>query len=33
MYKNYKNVAIGDTTVGEEVAETSAAAIKKSDDK
>lgn len=31
--KNYKNVAIGNTTVGDEVAETAAAAIKKSDDK
>ena len=29
--KNYKNVAIGNTTVGDEVAETAAAAIKKSD--
>ena len=28
--KNYKNVAIGNTTVGDEVAETAAAAIKKS---
>ncbi len=31
--KNYKNVAIGNTTIGDEVAETAAAAIKKSDDK
>ena len=31
--KNYKNVAIGNTTVGDEVAETAAAAMKKSDDK
>lgn len=31
--KNYKNVAIGNTTVGDEVAETAAAAIKKSYDK
>lgn len=31
--KNYKNVAIGNTTVGDDVAETAAAAIKKSDDK
>ena len=31
--KNYKNVAIVNTTVGDEVAETAAAAIKKSDDK
>ena len=31
--KNYKNVAIGNTTVGDEVAETAAADIKKSDDK
>ena len=31
--KNYKNVAIGNATVGDEVAETAAAAIKKSDDK
>ena len=31
--KNYKNVAIGNTTVGDEVAETAAAAIEKSDDK
>ena len=30
--QKYKNVAIGDTTVGEEVAETSAAAFKKTDD-
>ena len=31
--KNYKNVSIGNTTVGDELAETAAAAIKKSDDK
>ncbi|WP_018592084.1 transporter substrate-binding domain-containing protein [Terrisporobacter glycolicus] len=31
--KNYKNIAIGNSTVGDEVAETAAAAIKKSDDK
>ena len=31
--KSYKNVAIGNTTVGDEVAETAAAAMKKSDDK
>ena len=31
--KNYKDVAIGNTTVGDEVVETAAAAIKKSDDK
>lgn len=31
--KNYKKVAIGNTTVGDEVAETAAAAMKKSDDK
>lgn len=31
--KNYKNIAIGNLTVGDEVAETAAAAIKKSDDK
>lgn len=31
--KNYKNVSIANTTVGDEVAETAAAAIKKSDDK
>ena len=31
--KNYKNVAIGNTTVGDDVAETAAAAIKKSDNK
>ena len=30
--QKFKNVAIGDTTVGEEVAETSAAAFKKTDD-
>ena len=30
--KNYKNVAIGNTSVGDEVAETAATAIKKSDD-
>lgn len=31
--KQYKNTAIGNTTVGDDVAETAAAAIKKSDDK
>lgn len=31
--KNYKNVAVANTTVGDEVAETSAAAIKKSDER
>ncbi|MCC3869400.1 transporter substrate-binding domain-containing protein [Terrisporobacter mayombei] len=31
--KNYKNIAIGNSTVGDEVAETAAAAIKRSDDK
>ena len=31
--KNYKNVSIANTTVGDDVAETAAAAIKKSDDK
>ena len=31
--KNYKNIAIGNSTVGDDVAETAAAAIKKSDDK
>lgn len=31
--KNYKNIAIGNSTVGDKVAETAAAAIKKSDDK
>lgn len=31
--KNYDKVAIGNTTVGDEVAETAAAAMKKSDDK
>lgn len=31
--KNYKNIAIGNSTVGDDVVETAAAAIKKSDDK